>query len=220
MMRKKVTSMFNDILNAFSEFQQELNLLSSNMRSRVFDRTFCPAVVKVVDGVSEVTVHFEDGSKSVVKFSDFGCSSLENAVLYALVMRTFGLVDPETSEVVCPGLKKSLKRVIETRVVREKPEMEKPETAKPKTEEKKDPIPDKMAASEFFKNEEKEDEDEHGSQKTKKMSKIAEQLQKLGSSESWNSEGYVRPKKPFSQFSQEEKRAYWRWQNKKRRKTA
>lgn len=213
MMRKKVTSMFNDILNAFSEFQQELNLLSSSMRSRVFDRTFCPAVVKVVDGVSEVTVHFEDGSKSVVKFSDFGCSSLENAVLYALVMRTFGLVDPETSEVVCPGLKKSLKRVIETRVVREKPETAKPETAKPETA-------DKMAASEFFKNEEKEDEDEHGSQKTKKMSKIAEQLQKLGSSKFWNSEGYVRPKKPFSQFSQEEKRAYWRWQNKKRRKTA
>ena len=211
MMRKKVTSMFSDILNAFSEFQQELNLLSSNMRSRVFDRTFCPAVVKVVDGVSEVTVHFEDGSKSVVKFSDFGCSSLENAVLYALVMRTFGLVDPETSEVVCPGLKKSLKRVIETRVVREKPETAKPETA------------DKMAASEFFKNEEEkeeEKEDEHGSQKTKKMSKIAEQLQKLGSSKFWNSEGYVRPKKPFSQFSQEEKRAYWRWQNKKRRKTA
>lgn len=216
MMRKKVTSMFSDILNAFSEFQQELNLLSSNMRSRVFDRTFCPAVVKVVDGVSEVTVHFEDGSKSVVKFSDFGCSSLENAVLYALVMRTFGLVDPETSEVVCPGLKKSLKRVIETRVVREKPE-----TAKPETEEKKDPIPDKMAASEFFKNnEEKDEKDEHGSQKTKKMSKIAEQLQKLGSSKFWNSEEYVRPKKPFSQFSQEEKRAYWRWQNKKRRKTA
>ena len=37
------------------------------------------------------------------------------------------------------------------------------------------------------------------------------------SNSSGNEDEYVRPNKPFSEFTQEEKRAYWRYQNKKRR---
>ena len=167
------------------------SITSSRVLPKVYARTYCPPITKVIDNNPTTVVMFNDGSKSVVKCSPNDTYNLETAILYAIVKRTFGKVDPATAEATCPGLGNSLKEIIEKHTISGK---DKKNASHPKCcmEESN------AATSDWI------------PPKTKPTSKIAATLDKMNAKYS-----YVRPNKPFSKFTQEEKRAYWRWQKSK-----
>lgn len=184
------------------------SITSSRVLPKVYARTYCPPITKVIDNNPTTVVMFNDGSKSVVKCSPNDTYNLETAILYAIVKRTFGKVDPATAEATCPGLGNSLKEIIEKHTISgkckknashlkccaEDSNVTTPGWLKPisKAEESNTNTPDWNLP------------------KTKQTSKIKATLDKMNAKYS-----YVRPNKPFSKFTQEEKRAYWRWQKSK-----
>lgn len=167
------------------------SITSSRVLPKVYARTYCPPITKVIDNNPTTVVMFNDGSKSVVKCSPNDTYNLETAILYAIVKRTFGKVDPATAEATCPGLGNSLKEIIEKLTISGKCKKNAPHL-KCCAEDSNADIQDRNVP------------------KTKPTSKIAAMLNEMNAKP-----GYVRPNKPFSKFTQEEKRAYWRWQKSK-----
>ena len=169
------------------------SITSSRVLPKVYARTYCPPITKVIDNNPTTVVMFNDGSKSVVKCSPNDTYNLETAILYAIVKRTFGKVDSATAEATCPGLGNSLKEITEKLTISGKC--------------KKNASHSKCCADDS-----NVDTCDLNLPKlrTKPTSKIAAMLNKMN-----DKPGYVRPNKPFSKFTQEEKRAYWRWQKSK-----
>lgn len=160
----------------------------------MYSKAYCPPIIKVLDKKPVTVVYFNDGSKASVKCLADDTYNLETAILYAIVKRTFGSVDCYTDEAVCAGLGKSLRELVEKYTVHETPvkaESEEKCNCKCSSGNSGSCTCDK--ASTFLKNPSEEKKAEM--KKTKTV--------------------YIRPDKPFSQFTQEEKRAYWRWQKSK-----
>ena len=188
------------------------SITSSRVLPKVYARTYCPPITKVIDNNPTTVVMFNDGSKSVVKCSPNDTYNLETAILYAIVKRTFGKVDPATAEATCPGLGNSLKEIIEKLTISGK--------CKKNASHPKCCAEDSNADTcdlNLPKLKTKPTSEERNTAscdwippKTKPTSKIAVTLYQMN-----DKPGYVRPNKPFSKFTQEEKRAYWRWQKSK-----
>ena len=151
-----------------------------------------PTIRKVIANDPKTIVLFTDGTKSIVSLSSTDTYNLETAILYAVIKRIYGKVDPKTKEAKYPNFGKILKKI----------------TAEMTTyAESSYKIP---AAEEFFGELPKK-------AASKPKSKVAAKLDAMKTSCCKESK-YVRPNKPFSEFSQEEKRAYWRFQKAKNRK--
>lgn len=187
-----MTDLFDILTAAFSPV-----ITSTCTLPKVYSRTYCPPIVKVIDNNPTTIVMFNDGSKAKVKCSPTDTYNLETAILYAIVKRTFGKVDPATTEATCPGLGNNLKKIIDELTTSGKVKKETPCTKCCK----KATFSHETAKCDCFES------------ATKKVSKIAAKLNGLSKHET--TDEYVRPNKPFSKFTQAEKRAYWRWQKAK-----
>ena len=151
-----------------------------------------PTIRKVIAKDPKTIVLFTDGTKSIVSLSSTDTYNLETAILYAVIKRIYGKVDPKTKEAKYPNFGKILKKIT---------------TEMTTYAESSYKIP---TAKEFF-------EELSKKAASKPKSKVAAKLDAMKTS-CCNGSKYVRPNKPFSEFSQEEKRAYWRFQKAKNRK--
>ena len=151
-----------------------------------------PTIRKVIANDPKTIVLFTDGTKSIVSLSSMDTYNLETAILYAVVKRIYGKVDPKTKEAKYPNFGNILKKIT---------------TEMTTYAESSCKIP---TAEEFF-------EELSKKAASKPKSKVAAKLDAMKTSCCKESK-YVRPNKPFSEFSQEEKRAYWRFQKAKNRK--
>ena len=151
-----------------------------------------PTIRKVIAKDPKTIVLFTDGTKSIVSLSSTDTYNLETAILYAVIKRIYGKVDPKTKEAKYPNFGKILKKITT-------------EMTTYAESSYKFPI-----AEEFFREISKK-------VASKPKSKVAAKLDAMKTSCCKESK-YVRPNKPFSEFSQEEKRAYWRFQKAKNRK--
>lgn len=195
-------------------------------------------ISRVTYSGNATTVFFTDGTKTTVKCSSNDNYDRQTAVVYALVKRLFGKIgrlDEKTkkfyeNEVDGNGLGLKLEKIaaagfdqdVEKKLVKEK-----------KAKAKADHIARQKA--------------EHDAAWKRRVAKRAEEIRlerdanayldslsktqkplnestcsccktaptSTGSSATWQE--YVRPDKPFSQFTSEEKKAYWRAHNAKRR---
>lgn len=182
-----MTDLFDIFASAVSPF-----IVNSRVLSKVYSKAYCPPITKVIDKKPVTTVCFNDGSKASVKCSAHDTYNLETAILYAIVKRTFGSVNCYTAEAVCAGLGRSLKEIVEKHTYHA--------------------IPKKLDSEE--KCDCKCSHGNSGSCKCNKASTFQKNLQ-TGKEAEIKKTIYIRPDKPFSQFTQEEKRAYWRWQKSK-----
>ena len=151
-----------------------------------------PTIRKVIAKDPKTIVLFTDGTKSIVSLSSMDTYNLETAILYAVIKRIYGKVDPKTKEAKYPNFGKILKKV-----TTEMTTYAESSYKIPTAEEFFGELPKKAAF--------------------KPKSKVAAKLDAMKTSCCKESK-YVRPNKPFSEFSQEEKRAYWRFQKAKNRK--
>ena len=151
-----------------------------------------PTIRKVIAKDPKTIVLFTDGTKSIVSLSSTDTYNLETAILYAVIKRIYGKVDSKTKEAKYPNFGKILKKIT---------------TEMTTYAESSYKIP---TAEEFF-------EEHLKKAASKPKSKVAAKLDAMKTSCCKESK-YVRPNKPFSEFSQEEKRAYWRFQKAKNRK--
>ena len=151
-----------------------------------------PTIRKVIAKDPKTIVLFTDGTKSIVSLSSTDTYNLETAILYAVIKRIYGKVDPKTKEAKYPNFGKILKKIT-TEITTYAESSYKFSTAE-----------------EFFREISKK-------AASKPKSKVAAKLDAMKTSCCKESK-YVRPNKPFSEFSQEEKRAYWRFQKAKNRK--
>ena len=151
-----------------------------------------PTIRKVIAKDPKTIVLFTDGTKSIVSLSSTDTYNLETAILYAVIKRIYGKVDPKTKEAKYPNFGKILKKIT---------------TEMTTYAESSYKIP---TAEEFF-------EELPKKAASKPKSKVAAKLDAMKTS-CFKESKYVRPNKPFSEFSQEEKRAYWRFQKAKNRK--
>ena len=151
-----------------------------------------PTIRKVIAKDPKTIVLFTDGTKSIVSLSSTDTYNLETAILYAVIKRIYGKVDPKTKEAKYPNFGKILKKITTEMTTYAKSSYKIP------------------TAEEFFGELLKK-------ATSKPKSKVAAKLDAMKTSCCKESK-YVRPNKPFSEFSQEEKRAYWRFQKAKNRK--
>lgn len=151
-----------------------------------------PTIRKVIAKDPKTIVLFTDGTKSIVSLSSTDTYNLETAILYAVIKRIYGKVDPKTKEAKYPNFGKILKKI-----TTEMTTYAESSYKIPTAEEFFGELPKKAAS--------------------KPKSKVAAKLDAMKTSCCKESK-YVRPNKPFSEFSQEEKRAYWRFQKAKNRK--
>lgn len=151
-----------------------------------------PTIRKVIANDPKTIVLFTDGTKSIVSLSSTDTYNLETAILYAVIKRIYGKVDPKTKEAKYPNFGNILKKIINEMTTYAESSYK-----IPTAEEFFGELPKKAAS--------------------KPKSKVAAKLDAMKTSccKGFN---YVRPNKPFSEFSQEEKRAYWRFQKAKSRK--
>lgn len=151
-----------------------------------------PTILKVIAKDPKTIVLFTDGTKSIVSLSSTDTYNLETAILYAVIKRIYGKVDPKTKEAKYPNFGKILKKITTEMTTYAESSYKFP------------------TAEEFFREISKK-------VVSKPKSKVAAKLDAMKTSCCKESK-YVRPNKPFSEFSQEEKRAYWRFQKAKNRK--
>ena len=151
-----------------------------------------PTIRKVIAKDPKTIVLFTDGTKSIVSLSSTDTYNLETAILYAVIKRIYGKVDPKTKEAKYPNFGNILKKITTEMTTYAKPSYK------------------ILTIEEFFGELPKK-------AASKPKSKVAAKLDAMKTSCCKESK-YVRPNKPFSEFSQEEKRAYWRFQKAKNRK--
>lgn len=151
-----------------------------------------PTIRKVIAKDPKTIVLFTDGTKSIVSLSSMDTYNLETAILYAVIKRIYGKVDLKTKEAKYPNFGKILKKITTEMTTYAESSYKFP------------------TAEEFFREISKK-------VVSKPKSKVAAKLDAMKTSCCKESK-YVRPNKPFSEFSQEEKRAYWRFQKAKNRK--
>lgn len=157
-----------------------------------------PTIRKVIAKDLKTIVLFTDGTKSIVSLSSTDTYNLETAILYAVVKRIYGKVDPKTKETKYPNFGKILKKITTEMTTYSEASHKISTPEEFITQEEFEEIFPKKAAS-------------------KPKSKVAAKLNAMKTSCCKESK-YIRPSKPFSEFSQEEKRAYWRFQKAKNRK--
>lgn len=168
--------------------------------SKIFHPAYCPPVEKIILTDSEVEVHFSDKSISVVNRSQTDHSY---HVLEAIVQRIYGDVSSLDGKVSAPGFTHDLECLYsiaeyrknnKTITVKTAPKFSKTLTVISKTSvpvRKTSRIANLLNATNEFLNAVKYPKD-----------KMTE---------------YIRPNKPFKDFTPSEKRAYWRAANKRRK---
>lgn len=181
-----------------------------------------PAVSRLQYNGTKTIVFFEDGSKVVVECSKADTYDRQTALAYAIVKRMYGRVRTDGT-VDGNGFGGKMKKLVDAgfdQVLEKKNLAAKKAEARARHEAEQ-----KAAAKKAFDRRVRERAEQMKIEETAK--KLVEAMgldKKTEESEAEKAENaetaeqpYVRPDKPFSQFSIEEKRAYWREQNRKRR---
>lgn len=195
-------------------------------------------ISRVTYSGNATTVFFNDGTKTTVKCSSNDNYDRQTAVVYALVKRLFGKIgrlDEKTkkfyeNEVDGNGLGLKLEKIVaagfdqdvEKKLVKEKKAKAKAaHIARQKAEHEAAWKRRVAKRAEELKLEREAEAMLDSLSKTKKplnestCSCSNAEPTNTGHNTSWQE--YVRPDKPFSQFTSEEKKAYWRAHNAKRR---
>ena len=192
-------------------------------RPKVFEAWTCPKVERATFNGNTTIVFFQDGSKCIVNCSTGDKYDKKTAIAYAIVKRMLGKVK-EGNKVDGNGFGCYLQKVVDSafdQEAEEKIALERKREAKARHIAKQ--AAEKKAAFEKRVEERakqilleraaldraNEIEDDALAAKTGCGHKTCT------CSNSW--EDYVRPDKPFSKFTEAEKREYWRYHNAKRR---
>lgn len=177
-----------------------------------------PAVSRLQYNGTKTIVFFEDGSKVVVECSKADTYDRQTALAYAIVKRMYGRVRADGT-VDGNGFGGKMKKLVDAgfdQVLEKKNLAAKKAEARARHEAEQ-----KAAAKKAFDRRVRERAEQLKIEETAKKLVETMGLDEKSKSETEKVEPaeqpYVRPDKPFSQFSIEEKRAYWREQNRKRR---
>lgn len=194
-----------------------------------YNGTYFPGVQRVTYNGSTTIVFFNDGTKCTVECSPNDKYDRQTALAYAICKRLLGKVGRVDkngrfieNEIDDNGFGSAMKKIVDAGFDQKKAEAE---AAKQKREAKAKHEAAQKAA--------------HEAAWQKRVQKRAEEIRLEREAEQWLADhpngfknvknapkvinetktetSYVRPNKPFSQFTQEEKRAYWREQKSKRR---
>ena len=221
--------MNSDILGFCDWIYQDINrnLVIENeaMVSRRKKNFSCPAVDKIIFDGDMTIVFFIDGTKSTVKKDAMDTYDRKTAVVYAIIKRLFAtdFVKGAANSNYIGVVNKLIKNKSFDKKESERIRAQKAAEARERHIAEQKKLADK-AFKRRVKNRIREIKVEEAAkasleaqknasgQKTSKISKILTE-----SKSSAPDPTYQKPRKPFSQFSQEEKRAYWRAQNAKRR---
>lgn len=201
-------------------------------------------IKRVAYSGNRTIVWFTDDSKVIVRCSSHDKYDKQTAVAYALVKRLFGTVDSNTGLVDGAGIGRKLEDIAEKGFDQDTKDMtvaaKKAEAqAKHKAAQKKQQdaaferraqaLAKQMRIQKRAEEILKEEASKPAKKKllTEDLNTItAEEFFGIDASEKCNcgpkhkcndTDEYVRPDKPFSQFTQEEKHAYWRYHNAMRR---
>lgn len=222
--------------NAVRPQVKKVNIPIDN-QPKVFER-YVPEISRVTFNGNTTLVWFNDGSKCVVNCSAEDKYDRKTAITYAIVKRLLGKVKPDGT-VDGNGFGCYLQRIVDAGFDQEKEERlasEKKKTAKAehlarqaaekkaafdkRVEERAKQIILERAAIDRA----NQIEDDARNIKSKTMlnettaSENSSRSCACNNSNNQPHEEYVRPNKPFSKFTQAEKRAYWRYHNAKRSK--
>lgn len=183
-------------------------------------------ISRVTYNGDKTIVFFVDGSKCIVKCSSEDKYDRQTAITYALVKRLFGKVDPNTGIVDGNGIGLKLKKIADAGFDQEKEAQElKAKKAAAKAEHEARQKAEKEAA---FKRRAEKRADEIlleraainiANAKEDSLTKtkiVINESQNKVKPQPQTSMAYVRPNKRFADFTDEEKREYWRYHNAKR----
>ena len=172
------------------------NLTFIDFIDALFPRTSAkvamPGVKNIIFNGNITKVMFTDGTWSLVRLSENDKPDREVAVLYAIAKRIYGRISYDRNnygEAVESGIGTKLRKWVAGAYDQEAADRAKSATEKAKAKAK-------------------------GCTNTPVHKSTAADC---GCGECGCGKPYVRPAKPFSQFTADEKRAYWREQNRKRR---
>ena len=209
--------MLNDVLinNLIDCMVKDLNNVSffNLPKPEVIEGYWIPKITRVQYNGKTTIVWFADNSKVVVTLSDNDVYDRKTALVYAIVKRMLGKVNPDKT-VSGNGFNAFLQKLADSGFDQEKSKQQQEAKRKKLAEENRQ----KQAAW-------------HQKAFNAKVKARAEQMKideaarKLleGDGKTVLNEttddctGYVRPNKKFADFTQEEKRAYWRNANAKRK---
>ena len=199
---------------------------------------YCPDIQRVTFNGDTTIVFFVDGTYAIVKCSGEDKYDRKTAIVYAMVKRMLGKLGKtdkngkfHANEVDGAGFGVKLQNVVdsgfdqelEERTAAEKKraahaahearqEAEKTTAFKKRVEARAKEILLERAATDRA----NQIEDETRAREAECTGEgDCKKCKKETASEDWRS--YVKPNKPFSQFTEEEKRAYWRYNNAKRK---
>ena len=193
-----------------------------------------PEVSRITYSGNKTIVWFADNSRVIVECSEGDKYDRQTALAYAMVKRMLGKVDPATKLVDGNGFGTKMKKLVDSGFDQDKEEQE--ATSKKRAAK---------AAHEAKQNAEHEARIERLAQQlaqkraeemliAKRADEILEKMQtasgdkkqkiicetcqpKENDADKFDPKTYVKPDKPFSKFTQEEKRRYWKFHNAKRK---
>ena len=221
------------IENLINQFFTNLDVIDVYARPKYISTIKDIPISRVTYSGNKTIVFFIDGSKCVVTCSPNDKYDRQTAITYALVKRLFGKVDQSTGLVDGAGIGMKLEKIANAGFDQEKEAKElKSKKAQAKAaHEAKQKQEQKLAferkarklAEELKLKQRAQEILEHDSlTKTKKVLNESNATyddnsssNKKTSNRSW--QDYVKPDKPFSKFTSEEKREYWKYHNAKRR---
>jgi hypothetical protein len=187
-----------------------------------------PDVDRVHFNKNKTIVFFKDGTRTVVTLSDSDPYDRKTAIVYAIVKRMFGKVEDDNS-VSGNGFGTKLQKIVDAGFdqVKAKEELAEKKKAARAEHEARQEAAKKAAFERKVKARAQELAIERAAEKllsTKSDSDIIGSCKNCTCKKTTilnetptQEDVYVRPDKPFSQFTQEEKQAYWRNQYKNRK---
>ena len=229
---------FDDIvMNASSQQPQKTYVLKTPIQANhpQVSGFWCPAVSRVTFNGNTTIVFFADNTYAIVTCSPGDKYDRKTAVTYAIVKRLLGKLGKtdkngkfHANEVDGAGFGTCLQKIVDAgfdQQEEEKLAVEKKQKAHEKHESRQ-----KLQQDAAFKRRVEErakqilleraaiDRANEIEDEKRKNNDAYKCLEKTSSKKcSCKCDEYVKPNKPFSQFTQEEKREYWRWHNAKRR---
>lgn len=185
-----------------------------------------PEVSRITYSGNKTIVWFADNTRVIVECSKGDTYDRQTALAYAMVKRMLGKVDPITKLVDGNGFGTKMKKLVDAGFDQDKEEREaasKKRAAKAAHEARQKAEHDARIEKLARKRAEEMLIDERAAEILEKMKStgskkiICESSQpKENNADEFDPKTYVKPDKPFSQFTQEEKRRYWKFHNAKR----
>ena len=213
LINKLVDSMVTDIMDSPLLYLSKPEAMFNLPKPEVIEGYWIPKITRVQYNGKTTIVWFADNSKVIVTLSDNDVYDRKTALVYAIVKRMLGKVNPDKT-VSGNGFNAYLQKLADSGFDQEKSKQQQEAQRKKFAEENRQ----KQAAY-------------HQKAFNAKVKARAEQMKideaarKLleGDGKAVLNEttddgtGYVRPNKKFADFTQEEKQAYWRNANAKRK---